>query len=71
MQIILDLSDKNAALLEKAVVLENQQRRKLSIEFEAAGNMEASELFRKDLTLNEYALATLLVAAKEDVGESE
>ena len=69
MQIILDLSDEKVALLKTAALLENQQRRKLSIDLEAEGCIEASKLFRRDLTLTEYAIATLMDAVKKEVSE--
>lgn len=71
MQIILDFTEEEAALLERAVILENKQRRKLSMTYELEDKTELSEHFRKDLTLTEYALATLLVVAEKEVSERE
>jgi len=71
LQIILDFTEEEAALLERAVILENKQRRKLSMTYELEDKTELSEHFRKDLTLTEYALATLLVVAEKEVSERE
>lgn len=68
MQIVLNLSDEKANILRTAVIMKNKRRRIMSIDLAEEGFIEASKLFRKDLTLTEYALATLMDAVQKEVG---
>ena len=71
MQITINFTDEDVALLEKGLALENQQRQEVANDLEARGYVETTKLYRGDYTLTEYAHATLIYAIRKIVERQE
>jgi len=70
MQITIYFTDKNIALLEKSLMLENQERLELANTLESY-SPESAEQFRQGFTLQEYIHSTLMNAVEDEVNFRE
>lgn len=71
MKITLDLHDEDVAMLERGLVLENQERKEIAIENELQGHKDIAAWFSRDLPLENYAAWVLVTAVEEKIKHQE